>query len=101
METEQQISDFEEILNILDPDIVHFPDKLARWIFKKPEFLRGLVFMLKGDIGQQLDFDQVKVVSPDIISNTLRETVSDMVFTVPYRDASKADALTIYGELLN
>ena len=47
MEPEQQISDFEEILNILDPDIRHFPDKLARWIFKNPELLRRLVFMLR------------------------------------------------------
>ena len=96
MPTAQQTSELQEILNILDPDIGHFADKLAKWMFKIPEFLRGLVFMLKGDIVQHLDFAQVKVVSPNIIDNTLRESVSDLVFTVPYRDTSQGDELTIY-----
>ena len=50
MPTAQQTKELQEILNILDPDIGHFADKLAKWMFKIPEFLRGLVFMLKDDI---------------------------------------------------
>lgn len=96
MQTEQQNSELQEILNILDPKIGHFADKLAKWMFKNPEILRGLVLMLTSDIVEHIDFEQAKVVSPDIVDNTLRESVSDMVFTVPYRDASKGDALTIY-----
>ena len=96
MSTDQQMNEVQEILNILDPDIGHFPDKLAKWIFKIPEFLRGLVLILKEDIVQHLDFDRVKVASTNIIDNTLRESVSDLVFTVPYRDTSKGDELTIY-----
>ena len=96
MSTAQQTSELQEILNILDPEIGHFADKLAKWMFKIPEFLRGLVFMLKDDIVQHLDFDHVKVVSSNIIDNTLRESVSDLVFTVPYRDTSQGDELTIY-----
>ncbi len=82
MPTERQTDELQEILNILDPDIGHFADKLAKWTFKRPEFLRGLVFMLKEDIGQYLDFDNMKVVSPYNIVDTLQETVSDLVFTV-------------------
>ena len=63
MSTEQQKNKFQEILNILDPDIGHFPNKLAKWIFKIPEFLRALVFILKEDIFQHLNFNYVKVVS--------------------------------------
>ena len=50
MPTAEQTKELQEILNILDPDIGHFPDKLAKWMFKIPEFLHGLVFMLKDDI---------------------------------------------------
>ena len=96
MPTVQQTDEFQEILNILDPAIGHFADKLAKWTFKRPEFLRGLVFMLKEDIGQYLDFDNMEVVSPYNIVDTLQETVSDLVFTVPYRDPSQGDELTIY-----
>ena len=86
MSTDQQMNEVQEILNILDPDIGHFPDKLAKWIFKKPEFLRGLVSILKDDIVQHLDFERARIVSPDIVGNTLRELVSDMVFVVPFTD---------------
>ena len=96
MPTAQQTKEGQEILNILDPDIGHFPDKLAKWIFKIPEFLRGLVLILNRDMAQQLDFDNVKTVSPGVIVNTLQESVSDLVFTVPYRDTSQGDELTIY-----
>ena len=84
MQTERQNSELQEILNILDPEIGHFADKLAKWMFKTPEILRGLVLMLTSDIVEHIDFERVKVVSPDIVDNTLRESVSDMVFTVPY-----------------
>ena len=96
MPEEQRIHDLEEILNILDSNIGHFADKLAKWIFKKTEFLRGLVFILKDDIVQHLDFERAKVVSPDIVGNTLQELVSDIVFTVPFQDNSNGTELTIY-----
>ncbi len=32
--TAQQTNELQEILNILDPDIGHFADKLAKWMFK-------------------------------------------------------------------
>ena len=96
MPTEQQTEESQEILNILDPQIGHFADKLAKWMFKIPEFLRGLVFILNAGIVQHLDFDQMKPVNPNIIDNILRESVSDLIFTVPYRDTSQGDELTIY-----
>ncbi len=96
MPTVQQTDEYREILNILDPGIGHFADKLAKWKFKIPEFLRGLVFMVKGDIGHLLDFDRMKVVSPENITDILQASVSDLVFTVPFRDPSQGDELTIY-----
>ena len=96
MSEDQQIQDEEEILDILDTNIRQFADKLAKWTFKKPEFLRGLVSMLIDDIVQDLDFERARIVSPDIVGNTLQELVPDMVFTVPFRDASKGTELTIY-----
>ena len=96
MAEDQQIQDLEEILNILDTNMGHFADKLAKWTFKKSEFLRGLVFILRDDLVQHLDFERAKIVSPNIVGNTLQELVSDMVFTVPFRDTSKGTELTIY-----
>ncbi len=96
MSEEQQIHDLEEILNILDKNIGHFADKLAKWTFKKHEFLRGLVSILREDLVQYLDFRRARMVSPDIVGNTLQALVSDMVFTVPFRDTSKGTELTIY-----
>ena len=96
MSEDQQTQDEEEILNILDKNIGHFADKLAKWTFKKPEFLRGLVSMLIDDIVQDLDFERARTVSPDIVGNTLQALVSDIVFTVPFRDTSKGTELTIY-----
>ena len=43
MSTEQQKNEFQEILNILDPDIGHFPDKLAKWILRMG-FLSKILF---------------------------------------------------------
>ena len=96
MSKDQQIHDLEEILNILDKNIGHFADKLAKWTFKKSEFLRGLVFIIKDDIAQLLDFERARIVSPDIVGDTLQELVPDIVFTVPFRDTSKGTELTIY-----
>ena len=96
MSEDPQIQDLDEILNILDTNIVHFADKLAKWTFKKPEFLRGLVSILRDDIVQYLDFKRTRIVSPDIVGNTLQELVSDMVFTVPFLDTSKGTEVTIY-----
>ena len=96
MVEDEQIQDLEEILNILDTNMGHFADKLAKWTFKKPEFLRGLVFILIDDLAQDLDFERAKIVSPELVGNTLQALVPDMVFTVPFRDTSKGTKLTIY-----
>ena len=95
METEYHIPDLQEIRNILNKRIGHFPDKLAKWLFKKTEILRGLVLMLKSDLDEHLDFERTEIESGEVVNNTLRELISDMVFTVPFRDASKGDELKI------
>lgn len=96
MTTEIQKPDLEEIRNILDIRIGHFHDKITKWIFRNIEILRGLVLIVAGDLVEHLDFERTEIESTGVVDNTLRELVSDMVFTVPFRDTSKGDALTIY-----
>lgn len=96
MEIEQKIPDIDEILTIVNTKIGHFPDKIAKWLFKESENLRGLVLILASELAENLNFEQTKIESSNVVDNTLRELVSDMVFTVPYQDTSIADELTIY-----
>ena len=86
----------EEIRSLFRTDIGHFADKSARLLFKRTEHLRGLVTFLARNIAERLDFSQAKIGSRSYIDNTLRDLMSDMVFTVPFRDASHPEALTIY-----
>ena len=96
MQTDSKIHDIEEIRTLLDTRVGHFADKSARWLFKEIENLRGLVLILAADLAKHLDFTQTTIENRSFVDDTLRGLVSDMVFTVPYRDPSKGDALTIY-----
>ena len=77
-------------------DIGHFEDKSARLLFKHSEHLRGLVMFLAGHIAEHLDFSQAKIGNRSYIDEALRDVMSDIVFTVPFKDESNADDLTIY-----
>ncbi len=96
MQTDTKIADLEEIRTLFNPKVGHFADKSARWLFKKAENLQGLVLILASELAEHLDFTQTKIVNRNIVDNTLRDLVSDMVFTVPFQDATLCDDLTIY-----
>ena len=86
----------EEIKKLFRTDIGHFSDKSARLLFKRTEHLRGLVMFLAENIAAQLDFSQAQIGHRSYINEALRDLMSDIVFTVPFRDKSNTDALTIY-----
>ena len=96
MQTDTKILTEEEIRRLFRTDIGHFEDKSARLLFKQTEHLRGLVMFLAENIAEHLDFSQTKVENRSYLDNDLRDLMSDMVFTVPFRDASRTDDLTIY-----
>lgn len=51
--------------------------------------------MLKSDLDEHLDFEKTEIERGEVVDNTLRELISDMVFTVPFRDTAKGDELKI------
>ena len=95
-ETTPPVLTEEEIQTLFRTDIGHFADKSARLLFKRTEHLRGLVMFLTENIAQQLDFSQAKVGNRSYIDETLRDSMSDIVWTVPFRGTSHTDDLTIY-----
>ena len=96
LKTDNNKTDLEEIQILFDPKIGHFADKSARWLFKKSENLHGLVLMLSSELAEHLDFTKTKIENRSYVDDTLRDVVSDMVFTVPYRDDTLTDNLTVY-----
>ncbi len=96
MQTDTKILTEEEIRRLFRTDIGHFDDKSARLLFKHTEHLRGLVMFLVSNIAEHLDFSQVKVENRSYIDNSLRDLMSDIVFSVPFRDDTQSDDLTIY-----
>ena len=96
LQTETKIADLEEIRTLFNTKVGHFADKSARWLFKKTENLRGLVLILASELVEHLDFTQTRIENRSIVDDTLRDVVSDMVFTVPFRDTTEEGELTIY-----
>ena len=96
MQTDTKILTEEEIRRLFRTDIGHFEDKSARLLFKRTEHLRGLVMFLVSNIAEHLDFSQAKVENRSYIDNSLRDLMSDIVFSVPFRDDTQTDDLTIY-----
>lgn len=95
-QTETETSVPKEIRDLFDPRIGHYPDKSARWLFKVKENVRGLVEIVAQELVDCLDFDQLIELNSSFVDDRLRDVVSDMVFSVPFRDASEVGNLTIY-----
>lgn len=76
--------------------LAHFPDRSARWLFIDPENVKGLVELVAGHIAILLDFSQLTALNRDFLSDTLREQEADLVFSVPFRDASADQELIIH-----
>ena len=96
MTEKHEILNREDIKRLFRTDIGHFDDKSIRFLLKHSEHLRGLMLFLSGEIVEHLDFDQAKRAPRSYLDATLRDSISDIVFTVPFRDAPNDDVVTIY-----
>lgn len=85
-----------EIYRFFPSPLAHFPDRSARWLFIDPENVRGLVELVAEHIATLLDFSQLTALNRDFLSDTLREQEADLVFSVPFRDASADQELIIH-----
>ena len=86
----------EEIRRLFDTQVGHFADKSARWLFRQKENVQGLIRILAEDLEEHLDFQRLKVLNRSLVDDTLRDLQSDMVFSVPFRDATEGEDVTVY-----
>ena len=86
----------EEIRGLFDTQVGHFADKSARWLFRQKENVQGLIRILAEDLEKHLDFQRLKVLNRSFVDDTLRDLQSDMVFRVPFRDATQGEDVTVY-----
>ena len=85
-----------DILNIFDFPIHHFPDRSARWLLQDKENVRGLIEIVAEQIAAHIDFNRLTQHNRSLISDTLREQESDLIFSVPFHSGSETDELIIY-----
>ena len=85
-----------DILNIFDFPIYHFPDRSARWLLQDKENVRGLIEIVAEQIAAHIDFNRLTQHNRSLISDTLREQESDLIFSVPFYSGSETDELIIY-----
>ena len=85
-----------DILNIFDFPIYHFPDRSARWLLQDKENVRGLIEIVAERIAADIDFNRLTQHNRSLISDTLREQESDLIFSVPFHSGLEADELIIY-----
>ena len=86
----------EEIRGLFDTQIGHFADKSARWLFRQKENLQGLIRILAEELEEHLDFQRLTVLNRSFVDDTLRDLQSDMVFSVPFRDTTQGEDVTVY-----
>ena len=85
-----------EIRDLFDTKGGHFADKSARWLFRHKENVQGLIRILAKELEEHLDFQRLKVLNRSFVDDTLRDLQSDMVFSVPFRDATQGEDVTVY-----
>ena len=85
-----------DILNIFDFPTHHFPDRSARWLLQDKENVRGLIEIVAEQIAAHIDFNRLTQHNRSLISDTLREQESDLIFSVPFHSGSETDELIIY-----
>ena len=86
----------QEILRFFDIPIKPFHDRSTRWLFEDKEYVRDLVEILASELVARIDFSRLSLVNRNFISDTMREQVADMVFSVPFQTESGTDELLIY-----
>ncbi len=86
-----------EIYSFFEIPIEHFPDRSARWLFQDKENVRALIEIVASGLVPLLDFSQLVPLNRSLISDTLREQESDILFSVPFHSKSETDnELLIY-----
>ncbi len=86
----------QEILRFFDIPIKPFHDRSTRWLFEDKAYVRDLVEILASELVARIDFSRLSLVSKNFISDTMREQVADMVFSVPFQTEYRTDELLIY-----
>lgn len=86
----------QDILRFLDIPIKPFHDRSTRWLFEDKAYVRDLVEILASELVAHIDFSRLSPINTGFISDTLREQVADMVFSVPFQTESGTDKLLIY-----
>ena len=86
-----------ETLDFLNIPSRHFPDRSTRWLFQEIENIRGLLEIIAPELVELLDFTRLKQLNSSFVSDALRAQESDMIFSVPFRDATETrDEILIY-----
>ena len=85
MTEKHEILNRKNIKSLFRTDIGHFDDKSIRFLLKHSEHLRGLMLFLSGEVAQHLDFSQAKRKHRSYMDATLRDSISDIVFTIKIR----------------
>ena len=85
-----------EVIDFFDVPLEHFPDRSIRWLLQNKANVQSLIELLAKDITEHIAFDQLVLVNPSFLPDTLREQTSDLVFQVPLKESTDADDLLIY-----
>ena len=72
-----------------------FPDRGTKWLLSHPDHLRHLLRILATDISDRIDFDHLEPVPNELLSESLRRQLADLVFTAPFQDQEKGE-VTIF-----
>ncbi len=86
----------EEIRGLFDTQVGHFADKSARWLFRQKENVQGLIRILAEELEEHLDFQRLTMLNRSFVDDALRDLQSDMVFSVPFQDATQDKDVTVY-----
>lgn len=85
-----------DLLTFFHFPIEQFADRSTRWLLEDSENVRGLLEIVAEHLVGHLDFTRLVHINRSFIPDNLREQESDVVYTVPFRDASKTQEVLIY-----
>ena len=86
----------QELRELYKPILTNFQDRSIKWLLEDKENVRGLIEILAKELADLIDFSQLEFQDRTSISSKLREQVSDMLFSVPFKKGSETDELLIY-----
>ena len=86
----------QELRELYNSILTHFPDRSMRWLLEDKENVRGLIEILASELVDFIDFSQLERQNTTFLSNKLQEQVSDLIFSVPFKRGAETDELLIY-----